>query len=183
MQTRIVLVGKSAIDKRFVSVYLRNHYKFTTFRMMDGVKKLFSVFYRGEFKSSRPQRRNEYYDALYKVDNDIFIKYLDYRLVRTEKNVIVDDVRYVHEVRKLKEMGFTIVRIIPAKSRYVTGIANAAPGTSLVFEHFPANKASGYEVDLTLSFTNREAMRRQLDLYMSNLNIPQVMVYTFTKPR
>lgn len=45
------------------------------------------------------------------VDSDIFIKYV-LRFASTNENVIVTDVRYMNEAEKLRENGFTLVKIL-----------------------------------------------------------------------
>ena len=91
------------------------------------------------------------YDALYAVDNNIWVGYLERRLRTTTSDVVVEDVRYVHEANKLREMGFTLIRVVPNKraspGHVLHGTTN--PGTIMLAEMY-SRGMTPYKIDYSL---------------------------------
>jgi hypothetical protein len=163
---RIAFVGRHQSGKTYAAHYLYKHHNFKTVKLQDGTAKVIKWFYK-----YRPhervswERRLAFYDALYELDNDIHVDYLLRRLAQNStRDVVVDDVRYINEVNKLKDAGFLIIRIsMPVTTKIkLKGISTAAPGSVKLNEYF--NRTSdAYPTDYSIINENREALYRLLD--------------------
>lgn len=113
---RIALIGRSQSTKTWASRYLSEKHGFDEWPLTDGVLRILRMMYpHDRFKRVPWEMRVKVYDALYNIDSDIWITFFKKRLedhrTKAGKRIIVDDVRYINEVKALKEMGFTIVEI------------------------------------------------------------------------
>ncbi len=52
-----------------------------------------------------------YYDAIYGVDNEIFIKYVRGVMDMSIADTVIPNVRYLNEMKALQDMGFIICRV------------------------------------------------------------------------
>lgn len=171
---KIALVGKKAAGKTFVAFYLKRRYKFKSIRISDGASKLMRFFYMyGKHKRPSWERRIDIYDALYKIDPDIHINYLLRKLETTTSHVVVDDVRYVNELVKLREAGFTIIRVnAPENRRRKIGatLRKAASGTLVLEEYFREDKTAPYSADYSLFNETRDGTREAMDKIIKELD-------------
>ena len=163
---RIALVGKKMSGKTFAAHYLFKHHNFKTMKLQDGVAKVIKWFYK--YRSHQRiswEKKLVFYDALYQLDNDIHVDYLLRRLAHeSTRDVIVDDVRYINEVEKLKKAGFLIVRVsMPDNKRNrLVGIKSAAPGSVKLNEYY-GRTFEKYSTDYSLINENQDALYRLLD--------------------
>ncbi len=162
---RIAIVGKKAAGKSFVANYLVKKKSFKRMRVDDGVVKFVRYMY-GYRKHSRVvwETRINLYDAVYKVDPEVQIDYLLRRLAVTTDDVVVDDVRYLNELVKLRESGFVVVRVTAPENRRIrlAGLTNASAGTVKLNEYFGRN-FEAYPVEYSVINEDREKTRRAID--------------------
>jgi ethanolamine utilization protein EutP (predicted NTPase) len=162
---RIAFVGRHQSGKTYAAHYLYKHHGFKTVKMQDGVTKMLRYFYK--YRSHERinwEKRLAFYDALYILDNDIHIDYLLRRLATSTTDIVIDDVRYINEVQKLREAGFIIIRIsMPTTTKIkLKGIKTAAPGSIKLNEYF--NRTfEAYSTDYSIINENRNSLYRLLD--------------------
>lgn len=173
MSIRIALVGKSKTGRSACATYLEKKHKFKRMGLEDGVREVVKKLYGIQAHKRIPwERRAKIYDALYKVDSDIWINYLARRLSTTTLNTVVDDVRYLNEVDVLKELGFTLVRITAPENVRVTRIptlTHAAAGSVLAYEWFNKDFTAGIKAEYTIVNSNRLATYKSIDELVKNL--------------
>lgn len=152
--------------KTFAAHYLYKNHNFKTVKLQDSVKKVIKWFY--QYRSHERiswERRLAFYDALYELDPDIHVDYLLRRLSQdSTRDIIVDDVRYINEVEKLKEAGFIIIRIsMPdGKRTRIVGMKTAKPGTVKLHEYY-SRTFEAYSTDYSIINENKDALYRLLD--------------------
>jgi hypothetical protein len=161
---KIAFIGKKAVGKSFAADYLVKNRTFKRMRLEDGITKFIRYMY-----AYRPHQRvkwetrYEMYNALYKIDNEIFIDYLLRKLETVTMDVVVDDAKYLNEVDKLKKAGFIIVRI--SSPRGVTrfpGAKTASSGYLSMYEYFGTN-FDYISVDYSIMNENRDKTKLMLD--------------------
>lgn len=156
------------MGRTFAAYYLKKQHGFKTVRISDGVAKMMRYMYMyGKYERPKWERRMDFYDALYKIDNNIHIQYLLRRLETTTNDVVVDDVRYVSEILALKKAGFLIIRISGperGKRRNITNtLREAAAGASVLHEYFTDSKALAYTTDYSIYNETKDGTRKSLD--------------------
>lgn len=101
------------------------------------------------------QTKLAFYDAVYRVDPELFVKYVAGRIKTTNVDTVIPDVRYLNEMEALKEMGFIICRVTTNAKQLQAGkyIKTAAPGSvalSLVYDkRFSINHSANYAINWT----------------------------------
>jgi hypothetical protein len=161
---RIAFVGKRQEPKTIAAHYLYKKLGFKRMLLEDGVIKLIRDMYTYKLHKRVPwEQKKAIYDALYKIDPNIHIDYLLRKLITTERDVIVPDARYLNEVKKLREVGFIIIRLnIPATGPIKIKASTAAAGTVMLQEYF--GKIDAYPVDYSILGENRFKIREMLDV-------------------
>lgn len=164
---RIALVGKKAAGKTYAAHYLYKNHNFRTMKLQDGVSKVIKWFYK--YRSHERiswEKRLVFYDALYELDNDIHVDYLLRKISQlSTRDIVVDDVRYINEVNKLKSAGFTIVRIsMPDNKRVrMAGIKSALPGSVKLNEYYGGKNFDSYPVDYSIINETQKGLFTLLD--------------------
>jgi hypothetical protein len=170
---RIAFVGRKAAGKTFAAFYIKRQYGFKMMRISEGVTKFMRYMYLyGKNERPRWEKRLDIYDALYKIDKRIHIGYLLRRLEVTTNNVVVDDVRYISELRELREQGFTIIRIAAPETRrrkIGSTVRNAEAGTIALAEYFNKDETAAYNADYSIYNETRDGTRRALDKIIKEL--------------
>lgn len=175
-QIKIALVGKKAAGKTFIAFRLRRDYGFKRIRLQDGVDRIVKVLY-GLEKMKRPswEQRLYFYDALYKVDPNIFVNYALRRLqTTTMPYVVVEDCRYINEISALASNGFTIVRVTTpdddVRRRHISkGLRGAAAGSIKLTEYFNTDPSRTYQVDYNILNTTREETKLSVNRLIEQL--------------
>lgn len=152
--------------KTYAAHYLYKTHNFKTVKLQDGVAKVVKWFYKYRpYQRISWEKKLEFYDALYAIDNDIHVDYLLRRLSQdSTRDIVVDDVRYANEVTKLKEAGFLIIRIsMPDKKRTrLVGMKTALPGTVKLNEYYNRN-FDAYQTDYSIINENQQSLYKLLD--------------------
>jgi hypothetical protein len=145
--------------------------------MLDGVHKVVrSLYFVGGYQALRWYDQNNIYDALYRVDPTIWIKYLDYRLSKTTKDIVITDLRYSNEAKQLTERGFKIIRISsPTKGSKAHSLAikrggqNPLDGSILLQEEYQG-KTMPYQVSYSIYNDSTEATKKALDRILLDIS-------------
>jgi hypothetical protein len=166
---RIVLVGKAVYTRVSAGDWLRKAHGFKVLRTDDGVAKFIRDMYMYQpHKRVTWERRIEFYDAIYKLDNNIHINHLlrKLRSVPDSKSVVVPDARYINEVTALAAQGFLVVRVtdpLGYKPTRMAGMASAAKGTIKLQEFYGRKYNDAYPVDYSVSNDDLTKLRRSID--------------------
>lgn len=168
---RILLVGKRKQTVVWASIYLKDRHKFTRLRMLDGVKRIVKVVYGPIRYYDFPwEKRFNVYNAIYRSDPEAWIKFMERRIRKLNRNVVVDDPHYVNEVIRFQQLGFVVVRIEVATTLKPTigrSLLDSEAGTVLLQEYFGNNLA--YRADYTISVHDRKGLYQAIDELMLKL--------------
>lgn len=163
---RLAFVGKRSVPKTSAAHYLYKQLKFKRMHLDDGVTKFVRYMYTYKLhKRVKWEKRLEIYDALYKLDPSIHIDYLLRKLMTTDRDVIVPDVRYINELEGLIAAGFIVIRINTTARGPIrlAGLKSASPGTVKLQEYFGRN-LDAYPVSYSILADDRFKAREMLDI-------------------
>lgn len=162
---KILLVGKRKQTITWASIYLRDKHEFKRLRLLDGVNRIVRAIYGpGRYYDYPWEKRFKLYNAFYRNDPDVWVKYLERRLDYISRDVVVDDPHYTDEVNYLTQLDFIVVRIhVDTEKRVAVGRAllDSEPGTVLLQEHF--GNVPAYKVDYSISAKDRYDLYWSLD--------------------
>jgi len=136
--------------------------------MQDSVSKIVKWFYKYRpHERVKWERRVEFYDALYKIDNDIHVDYVLRRIFGAQestRDIVVDDARYANEIIKLREAGFIIIRMTMENERLkrLKSMKTASPNRVSINEKF-APKNAPYPVDYSILNVTKDGLYQMLD--------------------
>jgi hypothetical protein len=174
---RIALVGKIHVDKTFVAEHLRVYHGFERRSMSDPLKIFIKqVYYFHDYKRVPWERRQAMYDALYKIDKEMWVKSMQERVKRAIKPTVIDDVRYLSELKALKEMDFKVIRVLSPKRKRVamnTIGKHSAAGTLYLHELYNKDFTQEIEADYNIHHKDRDSTRQQVDLIMADIDKQQ----------
>lgn len=166
-QLRIAFVGKNKDARMFCARYLKTNHGFDLVTLQDGAIAVIRRLYFGQRPHKlRWEEKLRIYDALYKVDPNIFIGYLESRLKKMTQDIAVPDARYVNELQRLKELGFIFIRVNtpPTKLHYIKSLSmDTNPGAMLYYEWFSPEADNYIKATYSIMHENREATKRILD--------------------
>ena len=108
-----------------------------------------------------------FYDAIYKTDHNFFIDHFRRRFEKTEKDVVVADVRYLNELQALRDLGFVIVRVtVPDMVRgpnIGAKIKTAEKNTVILSMLYDKNFAINYNVEYSINYTSISSLSALID--------------------
>lgn len=167
---RLAFVGKPNSGQTTAAVYLKRSCGFKRIRMMQGVTRICKMLYWYK-KYERPswEKKRAIYDALYKIDNDIWITYVRHRLETTTEPIVIDDAKFVNEVKQLKELGFIIIRVntsLKTRNHAVGRFLgkDIIPGTVVMTEYFGKDPTETLNVDYSIYYDgNRPTLYKTID--------------------
>lgn len=154
--TRLAFVGKPAAGQTSAAVYLKRSHGFKRIRLMQGVTRICKMLYWYKAYERPPwEKKRAIYDALYKIDNNIWITYVKHRLETTTEPIVIDDAKFVNEVLQLKELGFTIIRVNSSLKHRSKSIGrflgkDILPGTVVMTEYFNRDPTETLKVDYSI---------------------------------
>ena len=176
---RILLVGKRKQPITWAAIYLMNKHHLARFRMLDGVRRVIKLLYGPIRYYDFPwEKRFNVYNAMYRSDPEVWAKYMERRLRKLSRGVVVDDPHYINEVEYLQRLGFIIVRIdmrTDLKIAIGRALLDSEVGTVLLQEHF--GNPPAYKADYVLSVSDRQGLYRALDELMEKLKLIDPIVY------
>jgi hypothetical protein len=182
MPVRIVFVGKSKAGKTWAADYLRRQHGFKKVAFNDGLLDVLrKLYYYVPRQRIRWETRLRYYDALYKVDPNIWAGYMERRLSTTLSDVVIDDPRYLNEVAVLKGLGFTVIRLVAPEDRRKKRLEAykwAAEGLLSVHDRYNRDFDASIGVDFSIYNETKEGTRKALDEIVQRLKILDTGVTT-----
>src|ERR1044071_680296 len=124
---RIAVVGKNKTANVWIGNHLYWIYNLQHKRLSDPVENFVkrSHWWLGQKRGKvyTWQQKLAIYDFIYKIEPDIWVNYLDWRLKKQKKPVVVTDVRYVSELEYLRDkLGFIIIRVIAENKNLMTSL-------------------------------------------------------------
>jgi hypothetical protein len=170
---KIALVGRSQVGKSFCAEYLRVNHGFERKQMNEPLKEFIKKLYyfdKGKRVSWETQRAM--YDAIYKIDNNIWITSMRGRMRTAYKDVVIDDARYMNEVKELIKMDFKVIRVTRPRNQMKLGKVlgkNADKGTLLLHELYNKDFTTELNVNYTIHNENRESTKQSLDIIIEEL--------------
>lgn len=178
---KIAFVGKSKEANTFCARYLWKVHKFRFYGMDDELDKFLRRLHNSKYKF-RPkinyQHKLRYYDVWYKLDPDIWIRHLLYRInePRATRNAVVPDARYMNEIKALEEDGFIIIRVSVAdkfyskKTTHIKTLNDTVnPGAIDYYEWFSPHVSNVIKARYSVHFENYAGLKRSLDAIISEL--------------
>ena len=173
---RLAFVGKPNSGQTSAAVYLKRSHGFKRIRLMQGVTRICKMLYWYR-KYERPSwdKKRAIYDALYKVDNDIWITYVRHRLETTTEPIVIDDAKFLNEVRALKELGFIVIRVNTAAKHRIRAVSrflgkDVIPGSVAVTEYFNNDPTTLMQVDYSIYHDGKLAnLYKTVDELLLNL--------------
>lgn len=177
---RLALVGKDKTSRVWVGNYLRDRYYFEHKRLSEPVERFVrhTHFYlgRGKGKVYAWERKLEIYDFMYKMEPEIWVRYMDFRLEKQLKDCVVSDVRYANELEYLRDkLGFTIIRV-HAEGKKLVNIAKIlgkeyAPGTLALAELYGRDFTTTIRADYTMTWhtSRRDDARQSIDEILAQI--------------
>lgn len=177
-QLKVAFVGKSKTLTTACARYFYKEYKWVILGLDDELDRFLRHMY-----SLHYQQRNEvlwedrlrFYDAIYRIDPDIFAKRVVKLVSYKTRNVVVPDARYLNEIKILKEAGFIFVRVVAPKNfngrkpniNLLTKGTNA--GALANYEWFASDANSYVDAKYTINATGKTAPKSALDALIINL--------------
>jgi hypothetical protein len=166
----IAFIGLNHTAQIACAEYLKRTHAFKRINMDDALKKFLKTSYWYKVKQNMDWKTKlEFYDAVYKVDSDIFIKYIEGRMALTSVDTVIYDVRYLNEMKALQDMGFIICRVTtPVKElqvgKYVKSAAVGSVGLSIAYDkRFSINNNANFVVNWTSKGTTGTIIEAFLD--------------------
>lgn len=160
---RVAIVGRSRTANTTVARLFQRPHGFKYLSLDDGVKRTMEHIYgMGKYQKIRWERRTEIYNALYKIDPDIWVGFLAQRLTRTTGDVVCPDARYINELDRLKALGFTIVRVTSNVSvaSLTHTYGTSATGSLALNDWFDSNFSDKFGVDYSIHFDKKQIKPR-----------------------
>ncbi len=170
MGIRIAFVGKPASGQVSAADYLKKNHGFKRVRFINAVTRICRILYfPHKYQRIDWEKRRSIYDALYKIDPNVFINWIKFKMSNTTWDVVIDDAKYINEVQGLKELGFIIVRINTNTKQRAMSIGrylgkDIIPGTVTITEYFNKDASEVLQVDYSIYHDgNLKNLGRTLD--------------------
>lgn len=111
------------------------------------------------------------YDAIYKVDPEIFINYTLGRLAHSKADHVIWNVRYINEMKALQEAGFVICRVTHNVRRTDIGkyAKNAADGSIPLALQYDKTFAIRHKVDYSVNWTDKASTGTILTPFLESI--------------
>lgn len=178
---KVAFVGKSKEANTYCARYLWKKYKFRFWGMDDELDKFLRRLHNSKYKF-RPrisyQQKLRYYDVWYKLDPDIWIRHILYRInePRATRNAVVPDARYMNEIKALEADGFIIIRVTVSENWYskkTTHIKTlndtANPGAIDYYEWFSPHVNTMIKAQYSIHLETKAGVNRILDTLFTDL--------------
>lgn len=184
---KIAFVGKSKEANTYCARYLWKKYKFRFWGMDDELDKFLRRLHNTKYKF-RPkvnyQVRLRYYDVWHKLDPDIWVRHVLYRInePRATRNAVVPDARYMNEIKALEADGFIIIRVTVAEKFYSKKTTHIKtlndtvnPGAIDYYEWFSPNVNFHINAQYSIHMESYAGINRALDAIIKSLTEEQAI--------
>ncbi len=153
--------------------YLKLTYKFKRLDMEKPLNQFLRTSYWFKVKQNVTWgKKIDFYDAIYKVDPEIFIKYVDGVMKISKLDTVIWNVRYINEMKALQDMGFKIVRVnVPNRRTQIHKYSRkAAEGSVPVALQFDRNFSTNYNTDYSITWSKYGDTRGIIDSLLERLD-------------
>ena len=168
----IAFIGLNRGAQTACAQYLKRTHGFKRLDMDDALKQFIKTSYWYKTYQNLPQKlRQGFYDSIYRVDPDIFLRYTQRRMRLSSADTVIYDVRYLNELRGLQEMNFIVCRVTtPVKhlqaGRYVKGAEDGTVALSLAYDkRFAVN----YNVEHSVNWTSKGTTGAIMDEFLDRI--------------
>lgn len=186
---KIAFVGKSKEANTYCARFLWKKYKFRFYGMDDELDKFLRRLHNTKYKF-RPkinyQIRLRYYDVWHKLDPDIWIRHILYRInePRATRNAVIPDARYMNEIKALEDDGFIFIRVsvdekfYSKKTTHIKTLNNTANSGAIdYYEWFAPNVDHYIKAKYSIHMESYAGINRALDKIISDLTDGQLLPY------
>lgn len=154
----VAFIGTDEYAQTACAEYLKRKLNFKRMDLEDGLIHFLRTTYgyHQRFKLRRSEIR-QFYDELYKIDNDIWIGQFTRKFLKSENDIVVSDIRYLHELDALRDLGFVVCRVTSEprhKKDIGRFIKHADKGTVALAMLYDKTFAHMHNVDFSIHFTN-----------------------------
>lgn len=168
---KIALIGRDKNTRALAALHLSRAHGFKRFKFDDGVRTLIMKLYSIKHWRRVPYiKQMEIYDTLYKLDPNIWIGYLEsrWKSINTPPHIVVPDAKYINEALRLKELGFSIVRVSTTQ-KIKLRVQGTAKDRILIAEHYDKNFDSTLKVDFSVYGDSLKTLQKGLDEVVEQL--------------
>lgn len=168
----IAFVGINYRAQTACAQYLKNKRKFKYISMDDPLRRFLRAGgFHPRLKRFPLAERLEYYDAVHKINPNFFIDSVKFRMGLSKIDTVIWDVRYINELKQLKDMGFIICRVTSGKSpihlkKYV---GKAESGTVAVAMTYDSNLAFQSNVDYSVEWSGPAVTKVVMDSFLERI--------------
>ena len=106
---KLAITGEMASGKTSIAKYLVEKYNFTKFSFADDVKLYATEIF--DMKIKDRKLLQQFATKMKEIDENIWIKRLEFKIKDISDNIIIDDLRYPNEELYLKSNGFKILKL------------------------------------------------------------------------
>ena len=106
---KLAITGEMASGKTSIAKYLVEKYNFTKFSFADDVKLYATEIFNMKIKDRKLLQ--QFATKMKEIDENIWIKRLEFKIKDISDNIIIDDLRYPNEELYLKSNGFKILKL------------------------------------------------------------------------
>lgn len=125
----------------------------------------------GQRQKLKFNEKLRFYDALYAIDPDIFIKYTLTKLEYNDADIVIPDVRYINEMKALQEAGFIICRVTTGnkRNRFDLYSKNANDGSIAVALQYDRDFAVANNANFSLVWSSRAQTKEIVDVFLERI--------------
>ena len=111
--TKIAIVGKIRSGKDTAADYIIQNYGLKPYSFGSGITEVINRYFPDAFTEGKPRKHYQVIgQAFRELNADIWVEILERKLQEAPNtSVIVTDLRQLNEYKRLKELGFTIIKI------------------------------------------------------------------------
>lgn len=152
--------------------YLRRSRGFKRLNMDEALKRFLKTSYWYKEKQNISWKTKlEFYDAVYRVDPNIFIKYVEGIMNKSFVDTVIYDVRYLNEMEALQKMGFIICRVTTNVKELQAGkyVKSAAPGSVVLSLTYDKRFSVNYNANYSVNWTSKATTAALMDAFLERI--------------
>lgn len=136
------------------------------------------------------QTRLKYYDVWQKIDPDIWVRHVLYRVneKRATRNAVIPDARYMNEIKALEDDGFIFIRVsvdekfYSKKTTHIKTLNDTVnSGAVDYYEWFAPNTDHYIHAKYSLHMESYSGINKAIDAIISDLTDGQLLPYNKAK--